>query len=165
MEDTTAVTFLVPRASGEGGISSYDERFHVSTRAATPSRHSRRGTDVNILVADDDRDFSLMLCTILEEGGHTTIPAYDSIQAFMYAIRQDTNMVLLDINMPGGTGIEVMRKLRQSKKTASIPVVVLTGSADPEIKKKAMELGAAAFLRKPVDPDVLLMCVNRVLTT
>ena len=117
---------------------------------------------MNILVADDDRSFSLMLCTVLKEGGHIAVPAFDSIQAFMYAMRQDLHMVLLDINMPGGTGIEVLKKLRASSRTSSIPVIVISGVTDPTIREKALELGAAAFLSKPVDPTELLRTVNQV---
>ncbi|MEP6620463.1 MAG: response regulator [bacterium] len=119
---------------------------------------------MNILVADDDRAFSLMICTVLKEGGHIAVPAFDSIQAFMYAMRQELHMVLLDINMPGGTGIDVLKKLRQSSRTSMIPVVVITGSTDPAVREQAIELGAAAFLSKPIDPDELLRTVNAAAT-
>jgi DNA-binding response OmpR family regulator len=117
---------------------------------------------VNILVAEDDRAFSLMLCTILREAGHTVIPAFDSIQAFMFAMRQTIDIVLLDVGMPGGTGIGVLGKLKHSSKTSGIPVIVVTGSTDPAVKTQAMELGAAAFLAKPIDPAGLLDAVREV---
>ena len=54
--------------------------------------------------------------------------------------------------MPGGSGIEVLKRLRRSTKTKHIPVVVVSGSNDSDIRQVALELGAAEFLRKPVDP-------------
>ena len=116
---------------------------------------------MNILVADDDRAFSLMVCTVLKEGGHMAVPAFDSIQAFMYAMRQELHMVLLDINMPGGTGIDVLRKLRASSRTSALPVIVVTGNTDPAVRSQAEELGAVAFLLKPIDPAELLQAVTR----
>ena len=120
------------------------------------------GANVNILVADDDRAFSLMVCTVLKEGGHMAVPAFDSIQAFMYAMRQELHMVLLDINMPGGTGLSVLRKLRGSSKTASLPVIVISANTDPELPVTVATLGALRFISKPIDPDDLLAAVAEV---
>ncbi len=115
---------------------------------------------MNIIVADDDKMLSRMLCTILKEGGHTAIPAYDAMQTMMYTMKHLPDLVLLDINMPGGTGIDVLRRLKTSAKTSHVPVIVLTGSTDPAVREKAIELGANQFLAKPIEPDVLLQAVR-----
>ncbi len=114
---------------------------------------------MNIIVAEDDKMLSKMMCTILQEGGHITVPAYDATQALMYAMKQPPDLVLLDINMPGGTGLSALRKLKASSKTSFVPVVVISGSTDPAVPAQVVELGAAAFLPKPLDPDVLLKAV------
>lgn len=114
---------------------------------------------MNILVAEDDKMLSKMMCAILQEGGHISVPAYDSIQALMYAMRQPLDLVLLDINMPGGTGVGVLKKLKASSKTSFVPVVVISGSMDPDVPAQVLELGAAKFLSKPLDPEVLLKAV------
>ena len=87
------------------------------------------------------------------------IPAFDAMQAVMNAMRQPLDLVLLDINMPGGTGMEVLKRLKNSSKTRRIPVVVITGSTDATLPAQANALGAVQFLTKPVDPEVLLQAV------
>jgi DNA-binding response OmpR family regulator len=114
---------------------------------------------MNILVADDDQMLSKMVCTILKEGGHTCVPAFDAMQAVMFAMKRPPDLVLLDINMPAGSGIGVLQKLKANSKTSNVPVIVLSGSTDPAITKQALTLGAAKFLSKPIDPAVLLQAV------
>lgn len=114
---------------------------------------------MNILVADDDKVLSAMLCGVLKEAGHMCIPAFDSMQVIMNAMRQPLDLVLLDINMPGGTGMEALKRLKNSTKTNRIPVLVITGSTDVALPEQAKALGAVGFLSKPVDPDQLLQAV------
>ena len=114
---------------------------------------------MNILVAEDDRMLSKMMCTILKEGGHICTPAFDAMQAVMYVMKQPPDVVLLDINMPGGTGLGVLQKLKQSSRTKFVPVVVISGSVDPEMPGQVVALGAAKFLSKPIEPDALLQAV------
>ena len=115
---------------------------------------------MNIIVADDDKVLSAMLCGILQEAGHIVLPAYDSMQTLMFVMKQQPDLVQLDINMPGGTGVGVLKKLRSSAKTASIPVIVISGNALAYLPEQVKQLGAAAFLSKPVDPDALVKAVN-----
>ena len=114
---------------------------------------------MNILVADDDKVMSAMLCGVLKDAGHMCIPAFDSMQVMMNAMRQKLDLVLLDINMPGGTGMDVLKRLKNSTKTNLIPVVVITGSTDTALPEQAKALGAVQFLSKPVDPEMLLQAV------
>jgi DNA-binding response OmpR family regulator len=117
---------------------------------------------MNIIVADDDKVLSRMICGVLHEEGHITLPAFDSIQTLMFAMKQPPDLVLLDINMPGGTGVEVLRKLRASSKTSHVPVIVISGSEDPRLPTQVLALGAAKFLPKPIQPEVLSEAVREV---
>ena len=114
---------------------------------------------MNILVAEDDKALSRMICTVLKEGGHICVPVYDAMQAFAHAMKQAPDLILLDINMPGGTGVGVLQKLKNSTKTSRIPVLVLSGSIDPDLPAQVVEMGAVRFLSKPIDPDVLNQAV------
>jgi CheY-like chemotaxis protein len=119
---------------------------------------------VRILVADDDRVLSQLVCAIVRDAGHVPIPAYDAMQVMMFAIRPPVPaLIILDINMPGGTGLEALRKLKQSARTSSIPVVILSGSTEQDIPQQVRSLGAEEFLSKPIDPDTLLHAVRRLL--
>ena len=117
---------------------------------------------MNIIVADDDKVLSRMICGVLHEEGHITLPAFDSIQTLMFAMKQPPDLVLLDIQMPGGTGVEVLRKLRASVKTAHVPVIVISGSKNPKLPDEVISLGAAKFLPKPIQPEVLVEAVREV---
>jgi two-component system cell cycle response regulator DivK len=110
---------------------------------------------VRVLLADDDRVLIHLLSTKLRRHGVETVIAHDAMQALMSAMRSPPDAIVLDIQMPGGTGIEGLRKLKASSKTSAIPVIVLSGSGTSETPDQVKALGAAAFLLKPIDPDAL----------
>ncbi len=116
-----------------------------------------------VLIADDSRFQVQMLASWLTPMGVEVIFAADALQTWMSALRSNPDVILLDINMPGGTGIEVLKRLRMSTKTQHIPVIVVSGEKNPTTEAKARSLGAAEFLHKPVEQDQLLLSVNRAL--
>jgi len=100
---------------------------------------------------------------VVREMGHVPIHAWDAMQTVMFAVKTPTpDVIVLDINMPGGTGLEALRKLKASAKTQHIPVVVLSGSIDQSLPRKVKELGAEAFLAKPIDPQALRDAISAV---
>jgi len=118
---------------------------------------------VKILVADDDRVISQLICAVVREAGHTPIPAFDAVQAMMAANRSpQPDCIILDIHMPGAAGIDTLRKIKQSAKTAGIPVIVLSGTTDETISQAAMQLGAVTFLGKPLVPEALQVALRKV---
>jgi len=119
---------------------------------------------VRILVADDDRLMSELVCAVVREAGHRPVPAFDAMQTLMFAIRPPLpGLIILDINMPGGTGLEALRKLKLSARTSPIPVIVLSGSTELDMPQQVKGLGADEFLSKPINTDVLLLAIQRVL--
>ena len=70
--------------------------------------------------------------------------------------RHKPDILVLDIQMPGGTGLVALKQLKASTKTFGIPVVVLTAASDPELLDRAKEGGAHAVLRKPADASAVL---------
>ena len=119
---------------------------------------------MRILVADDDRMMSQLVCAIVREAGHMPIAAFDAMQTLMFAMRPPVPaLIILDINMPGGTGLEALRKLKLSARTAPIPVIVLSGSAEHDMPQQVKVLGADEYLSKPINPEVLLFAIQRVL--
>jgi CheY-like chemotaxis protein len=108
-----------------------------------------------VLVADDSRFQVALLSTALRDKGFDVVVAEDALQAGIIAQRSAPDAIVLDINMPGGSGIEVLKRLRRSTKTQRIPVVIVSGSTDADVRQVAMELGVADFLPKPVDVDQL----------
>jgi DNA-binding response OmpR family regulator len=115
---------------------------------------------MKILVADDDPLIVQLLRTGLRGQGWNVLVAADAMQVGMFAMNQSPDAIVLDINMPGGTGVAALKRLKQSVKTSQIPVIVLSGTTDPEIPDTVRAMGAEAFLPKPVDLDevIRLLC-------
>ena len=106
---------------------------------------------MTILIADDDRVLTQVLSTRLKQAGYGVVVVYDAMQATMMALRNPPDAILLDVNMPGGTGLLVLRRLKNSIKTKQIPILVISGSIDADMAATLMSLGADEFLAKPPD--------------
>lgn len=117
-----------------------------------------------VLIADDSRFQRQMLASILLPKKFEVIFAVDALQTFMVALRSAPDLILLDINMPGGTGIEVLKRLRGSSKTQQIPVIVVSGEEKFTAETMARELGAVDFLHKPVNEQQIIDAIHRVLS-
>ena len=116
-----------------------------------------------VLLADDDKVQTMMRSTQLRATGYSVAAAYDATYTFMVAMKSPPDVVVLDIQMPGGTGRAVLERLKGSSKTMQIPVVVLSGIHDPNVVSEVMALGAFEYLHKPVDVDVLDAALRRAL--
>jgi CheY-like chemotaxis protein len=142
-----------------------DRKGHASPERRGVGHSSELRGAVKVLVADDDRVISELICSVLRRAGHQPLPAYDAMQALMFAMRAPSpGLIVLDINMPGGTGIEALRRLKQSARTWAIPVIVVSGVADLAMPAQVLELGALSVLPKPIDPEALLDSVQRALS-
>jgi len=118
---------------------------------------------MRVLIADDDRVFVELTRTRLRKLGFNVQAAFDSPTALMAAIKDPPDAILLDIGMPGGTGLHTLQRLKASARTQDVPVIVITGSDDPEVARASLDGGAAIFLRKPVDSDALRTALAGVL--
>jgi CheY-like chemotaxis protein len=110
---------------------------------------------MRVLIADDDKVLSHQLAARLRALGWRVDLAVDAMQTLMFAMRNPPDVIVLDIQMPGGTGLDALKKLQTSVKTSQIPVVVLSGTLEPDAEQSVLALGAVQFVRKPVEPDVL----------
>lgn len=104
-----------------------------------------------VLVAEDDRVHSMLLVRRLKQHGIASVVAFDAMQAMMLAARTLPSAILLDINMPGGTGLDVLKKLKASSKTTSIPVIAFSATVNEQLSNAVQELGAEGFFSKPID--------------
>jgi len=116
-----------------------------------------------VLIADDSRFQRMMLASVLMPKKCEVVFAVDAMQTFMMALRSNPHLILLDIDMPGGTGIEVLKRLRVSNRTQQIPVIVISSEQNPATECMARELGAVDFLHKPIDEQKLADAVDRAL--
>lgn len=118
---------------------------------------------MKVLLADDDRVLTHLLSSRLRAKGVETMVAHDAMQAFTTAMRSQPDVIILDVQMPGGTGIEALKRLKQSARTSQIPVVVLSGSVEAETTGVVKALGAVEFLLKPIDPEALYQALCTIL--
>jgi CheY-like chemotaxis protein len=117
---------------------------------------------MTILVADDDAVHLHLVNTRLRAKGYDVVIARDAMQVLMVAMRSKPAAILLDVNMPGGTGLQALKQLKSSMMTNPIPIIVITANDDPKLPETMMKLGAEDFLRKPFNFDDLLRILARV---
>ena len=120
---------------------------------------------MTILIADDDRVLTEVLSRRLKKAGYKVVVVYDAMQCIMTALRNPPDAILLDVNMPGGTGLQVLRQLKNSIKTIHIPIIVISGSIDPEMAATVTSFGADEFMAKPPDYAQLERSLARLLGT
>jgi len=107
-----------------------------------------------VLVADDDRNIRELLQTYLEASGCRVYPAGNGTVAMEILAKESIDLVLLDIRMPGGNGLEICRAIKEDKRTRMIPVMIVT--AHDSDRLEAIDSGADEFLGKPLDSGILL---------
>lgn len=117
----------------------------------------------SVLLADDDKVLTMKLSTQLRTKGYSVATAIDATSAFMVAMKSPPDVVVLDVQMPGGTGRAVLERLKGSSRTMQIPVVVLSGIHDPHVVTELVALGALEYLHKPVTVEVLDAALRRAL--
>ncbi|HEX7551781.1 MAG TPA: response regulator [Candidatus Methylomirabilis sp.] len=116
-----------------------------------------------ILVIDDDKDVLQFVAGFLRKAGYTVLTALDPLQGLMQAQREAPDLVLTDILMPAGGGFALLERLTQNTRTMAVPIIVLTGSTEPDLEVRAKAAGATRLLRKPCDNADLLLAVRESL--
>jgi two-component system chemotaxis response regulator CheY len=116
-----------------------------------------------ILIVDDDKLIVSALSIRLRAEGHDIVSAYDGTSAVEQAKGSTPDLIIMDINLPFSSGLKAVRQVREVEKLAHIPVVFLTASKVPALRKQAEAMGASGFLEKPYDADELLALVRTAL--
>jgi DNA-binding NtrC family response regulator len=123
---------------------------------------SRRAADPPILLVEDKDSLRAMLRHALEAHGHSVIEARDEPEAIRALRTTRPGVVLSDLRLPEGDGFGVLRAAKELD--PELPVVVMTAYSTIQDAVKAIKEGALDFLAKPVDPDHLLLMVERALS-
>jgi FixJ family two-component response regulator len=117
--------------------------------------------DPTIFIVDDDASFRSAISRLLRAGGYA-VQSFASATEFLESARNDApGCVLLDLQMPGPSGLDLQRALSRSENP--LPIVFLTGKGDIPTSVHAMRAGAEDFLTKPVKKDVLFPAIKRAL--
>jgi len=108
---------------------------------------------LRILLVDDEKEFVQTLSERLKMRSFASEIAYNGQEALDFTDQEDTEVILLDLKMPGIDGFEVLKKIKHNK--PDIEVIILTGHGSEKDKKTCLELGAFAYLQKPADIDLI----------
>jgi DNA-binding response OmpR family regulator len=105
--------------------------------------------DRTVLVVEDDPSIRKLLTLTLKRDGYASMEA-TSVSSAMDAVRrQKPDLVLLDVNLPGGTGFDVLRMLREIHSGAELPVIILSALSQENNVVRGLQLGAQDYLTKP----------------
>jgi len=116
-----------------------------------------------ILVVEDEKDIIKMLEYNLKKEGFRVIDARDGEDALDMALREQPDIILLDLMLPGMDGLEVCKNLKRETRTASIPIIMVTAKSQESDKIVGLELGADDYVTKPFSPRELVARIKAVL--
>ncbi len=119
--------------------------------------------EAKILIVDDDPDIATMLEDRLQASGYGTVIARDGVQALEMVEQEAPHLMLLDLDMPRLTGLEVLKRLPKVRPAEDLPVIVMTAHGSIQAAVEAMKDGAYDFLTKPLDKDHLLIVIGKAL--
>lgn len=117
-----------------------------------------------ILIADDEQELVTTLRDFLEYEGFETLSAFEGVRTVEIAHKKNPDLILLDLQMPAGTGQMVLESLRSRPETEKIPVIVITAIAKDNLEEEVRRRGAQDFLQKPFDPQDLLSKILALLS-
>jgi two-component system response regulator CpxR len=112
-----------------------------------------------LLIVDDDHALVNLLKRFLEGEGFQVNAAYDRDSGLQAALAGDHELIILDVMLPGGTGFELLKSLRQS---SSVPVLLLTARGEAVDRILGLEIGADDYLAKPFDPRELVARIRAI---
>ena len=113
-----------------------------------------------ILIIDDDADLSMIVQDMLEDYGYEVVMALSAEQAYRQLERENIHLILLDINLPGSTGFEVCRELRNF---STVPVIFVSARTSEDDRVTGLDIGGDDYLAKPYSLRELLSRVNSLI--
>jgi two-component system response regulator (stage 0 sporulation protein F) len=135
----------------EPGTPAGSQAASVGVPATLRAKHS-------ILIVDDEAQMRDMLTQYLSKQGYHVLSAQDGLAAVSLAERERPHLIVLDINMPGMNGVEVLRKLRAKNYAGG--VMVLTGVQDEKLLNEALNLGSIDIIGKPADLERIRLAIE-----
>jgi two-component system phosphate regulon response regulator PhoB len=116
-----------------------------------------------ILIVEDEAPIRDMLCFVLEQNGYQASIAGDFDAAINQLVEPYPDLVLLDWMLPGGSGIQIAKKMKQHELTRAIPIIMITARGEEEDKVRGLEVGADDYVTKPFSPKELMARIKAVI--
>jgi DNA-binding NtrC family response regulator len=131
-------------------------------RSSRAEPRAKAGAAGRVLIVDDDADVREVIEEFLTEHGYATRSAGDAAGAFWALIQEVPDVVLLDISMPGLSGVEIIPAIRFAGR--AVKIIMVSGISDVELAKRALAQGAFDYVTKPVDLGYLLRSLETALS-
>ena len=116
-----------------------------------------------ILIIEDEQDVANLLAARLNNAGYEVVIASDGMQGVQFSHREKPDLIILDLMLPAGDGLSVLKRLRMSVYCRCVPVIILTGMQNEDYKKTVMAEKVDAYIEKPYDADILLNNIKNLL--
>lgn len=117
----------------------------------------------SILIVDDEQEQVAALAWRLQRLGFATLLAHDGQDGLRLAREGHPDVVLLDLHLPDSDGLAICSELADAPETSHIPIIIVSGSDQPDIVRSSRAAGGEYFIGKPYDPNVLLMLIQHAL--
>jgi len=116
-----------------------------------------------ILIIEDETDIREMLSLRLKKERFEVLEASEGMTGFKKALEEQPDLVLLDLMLPFTNGLDILRKLRANRKTAQVPIIIVSAKGEESDVVVGLELGADDYVTKPFNMSVLLARINALL--
>lgn len=123
----------------------------------------KKSTPKTVLVLEDDIDLRKFAAWMLESEGFHVIQEADGEAGLELLRKHQIDLLLLDLKLPGRDGWSILEEMRNTPKLSTVPVVIFTASAGLSYRDRALKLGVADYLVKPLSAEVLKKSVTRIL--
>jgi len=118
----------------------------------------------SVLLVDDDNIVLLGTGVRLKSMGYTVFTAKDAVSAVSAVVKNQPDIIVLDVSIPAGDGFLVAERLQKLVGSAATPIIFITASANPNLRERAMKMGASGFLQKPFDATLLADTIESALS-
>jgi len=135
------------------------EHGDTAEAAKTPEHQENRKGE-RILIVEDDRLSMTLLSDFLSAHGYSVLKTSEGLEAINLARDEQPDLILMDIRLPGMSGLDVTRRLKQDDQTKAIPIIAVTAFATPGDETRALESGCVAYITKPVNVGELLRTIE-----
>jgi DNA-binding response OmpR family regulator len=116
-----------------------------------------------ILIVDDEPDILEMLNIRLSKNGYDVVTAVTGEECLEKTYAERPDLILLDVLLPGMSGLEVSKRLKNDDSTKNIPIIMVTALIGKDAAQTGLDRGAKYFISKPFDPEELLAQIKRIL--
>lgn len=116
-----------------------------------------------VLIIEDNDDNMELITFILEANGYQTIRAWSGREGIKAARKGKPDFIILDIQLPDIMGTDVLKELRRSDLTKTIPVIAMTSFAMAGDRQRLLSSGCNGYIEKPIDPGIVMKQIENVL--